>query len=799
MAAVDIILPAPQPLPATLTHPKHGRPSAIWRYHNAGGELLFAVARFDPPGARKEILPLTCGADGWRWKAPPAPRPLYGLRDLAQRSAAPVLVVEGEKAADAAGKIFPDHVAIAWHGGAQALTKADWSALQGRRVVIWPDNDEPGRKAAAGVAKAATAAGAENVALVTVPDHWPEKWDLADELPEGATADTLRELLMAAKCETVSPADKLRADIAEAATMAREEWLTARRDLAQRHRVPVGELDAMRAESQRAARPKPATEEPAEPPPGDSRGRADLLVNGADLPDTATELAGMLAAQPHLFDRGGPARIARDRTRGAHVVEPLTIHSVVTEAHRIARPWRWVAKRDGTTERADITLPERVARLYLDHRDGWNLRPLDGITSAPLLHDGGSIRAAVGFDSATRLWCESVPAVDVPENPSRAEAEAALLKLRHWFRTIAFADAERVHTPDAPAPVVDVSKPPGADESAFLVALLTAICRPCLWLAPALLIRAPEYSGAGTGKGLLLRCICAIAFGQHPVAMTAGATSEELEKRLAAALMEARQILFLDNVNASALRSDLLASAVTERPAAIRLLGQSKTVPLNPTAFICVTGNGVSVSEDLARRFLTVELDAGIEDPETRDFRGDLLNETMAARAELLGAALTIWRWGRMCGDNLAKGRSLGSFGDWGRWCRDPLLALGCRDPVARVADAKAADPRRQKVAEIFSAWSQAHGDKPMAVADLGDAVKAAADPAGRGRQYLASVIRALDGTRAAGFVLTRSASVGKWEADRYALRKAPDPMPPMTPMPKGTGADDPDAWRGEL
>jgi hypothetical protein len=152
-----------------------------------------------------------------------------------------------------------------------------------------------------------------------------------------------------------------------------------------------------------------------------------------------------------------------------------------------------------------------------------------------------------------------------------------------------------------------------------------------------------------------------------------------------------------------------------------------------------------------------------------------------------------------MMGDVLPKGRSLGSFGDWGRWCRDPLLALGCRDPAARVADAKAADPRRQKVAEIFAAWSQAHGDKPMAVADLAEPVRAAADPAGRGRQYLASVIRALDGTRAAGFVLARSASVGIWGPDRYALRKAPDPMPPMPPMPQGTAADDPDAWRGEL
>jgi hypothetical protein len=152
-----------------------------------------------------------------------------------------------------------------------------------------------------------------------------------------------------------------------------------------------------------------------------------------------------------------------------------------------------------------------------------------------------------------------------------------------------------------------------------------------------------------------------------------------------------------------------------------------------------------------------------------------------------------------MCGDDLPKGRSLGSFDLWGRWCRDPLLALGCRDPAVRVADAKAADPRRQKVAEVFTAWWQAHGDTPMTVADLAEPVKDAADPAGRGRQYLTPVIRAWDGTRAAGFVLTRSASVGIWGADRYALRKAPYPMPPMPPMPQGTAADDPDAWRGEL
>ncbi len=194
-------------------------------------------------------------------------------------------------------------------------------------------------------------------------------------------------------------------------------------------------------------------------------------------------------------------------------------------------------------------------------------------------------------------------------------------------------------------------------------------------------------------------------------------------------------------------------------------------VALNPVALVAVTGNGLAPSEDLARRFLTVELDAGIEDPEARDFPGDLLAEAAARRGGLLADALTVWRWGRRQGPALPGGRVLGGFEQWGRWCRDPLLALGCRDPVLRVAEAKADDPRRRAIAAIFGAWWGHHGDRPVTVAGLHDAVRAAADPAERGRQYLAARIRGLEGTRrAAGFVLTHTPAGGKWSADSYRL-----------------------------
>jgi hypothetical protein len=569
-----------------------------------------------------------------------------------------------------------------------------------------------------------------------------------------------------------SAADALREDLERAADMDRETWAVSRRKMARRHGVPVTDLDAMRAQRLRDRRADEAADEADEEgAPADKRGRRDLEVLNADLPDTARDLAERLADLPNLFNRGGPSRVTLDATRGASVVERLTLNSVVNLAHRVARPWQWKKKREGGFERANVTLPERVAKLYLDAREAWRLRPLDGVTTAPLLADDGTIRTADGYDAATRLWCETVPTVAVPDAPSRAEAEAALRLLRHHFRTFAFADAVRRDDPTAPVSVVDPDRPPGADESALLVASLTACARPCLWLAPALLVRAPALSGAGCGKGLLVRALAAIAFGLRPAAITAGGTAEELDKRLVAALIEAAPVLMLDNVNGTALRSDALAAAITERPAVVRPLGQSATVPLNPTAWVAITGNGVTLSEDLARRFVTVELDAGTEEPETRPFVGDFLADTFAARSALLAAALTIWRWGRRQGDALARGKALGSFGQWSRWCRDPLVALGCVDPVARVAETKARDPRRQAAAEVFAAWWRWHADSPVGVADLAEGVVKAADPAGRGRQHLASRIRALVGTRAAGFVLIHSPSVSRWKGDKYALR----------------------------
>jgi hypothetical protein len=327
-----------------------------------------------------------------------------------------------------------------------------------------------------------------------------------------------------------------------------------------------------------------------------------------------------------------------------------------------------------------------------------------------------------------------------------------------------------------------------------------------------MLLTAPAVSGAGSGKGLLVRSICAVAFGMRPRAFTMGGDRQELDKRLAAELIEAQPALFLDNANGVALRSDTLASVLTERPARVRILGQTRMMPLNATAFVAITGNGLTVTEDLARRFILCKLDAHCEDPESRSFLPGFLDQIEQRRPELLAAMLTIWRWGRQNATSLICGKPLGSFEGWAQWCRDPLVALGCHDPVERIDALKASDPRRQRIADLFYTWWEHHEAASVKANELADQVKDLADPQGRGRQYLATLLSGMAGTNAAGFVLTRQEPAGKWAAATYSLRKTvatdtmghrshrtdrPDnmapmaftsPMSPMSPMPNGLG-----------
>jgi putative DNA primase/helicase len=213
------IIPVPDDAPAAPHwHYRHGGPTRTETYRDGEGRLLGYMLRFDLKGGGKEFAPLTfCEGTGgrreWRWKTWPTPRPLYGLDRLAQHPRAPVLVCEGEKAADAAAQLLPDHVAVTSPNGAKSAAKADWRVLAGRDVTLWPDNDYEGRAYAATLAKVLRGV-ATSIKVASPPRGAPEKWDAADALAEGwdhakalaliAAATPLNEPQIAPRCDPES-------------------------------------------------------------------------------------------------------------------------------------------------------------------------------------------------------------------------------------------------------------------------------------------------------------------------------------------------------------------------------------------------------------------------------------------------------------------------------------------------------------------------------------------------------------------------------------------------------------------
>src|SRR5208282_349535 len=106
------------------------KPDHLWRYATADDETAFYAARWNEPDSKKECRPVSwIEGEGWRLTAWPDHRPLYRLHDLVENPKASVVICEGEKAADAAGRIFPHSIVTTSSGGANAAAKSNWTPL----------------------------------------------------------------------------------------------------------------------------------------------------------------------------------------------------------------------------------------------------------------------------------------------------------------------------------------------------------------------------------------------------------------------------------------------------------------------------------------------------------------------------------------------------------------------------------------------------------------------------------------------------------------------------------------------
>tara|TARA_R100001509_G_scaffold142184_1_gene97475 strand:+ start:8099 stop:10282 length:2184 start_codon:yes stop_codon:yes gene_type:complete len=154
------------------------------------GEILFTVRKYLDRDNTGEIIRGSDGKPKKEFRQFPSLgekiRPLYNLPQL--QDSERIVFVEGEKCADALTRL--GYTATCTIGGAGMLSakskgKYDFSPFKGKELIIWPDNDNAGKKHAKMVQELAQDAGVKSVTMLTPPFGKPDKWDAADAVEDG--------------------------------------------------------------------------------------------------------------------------------------------------------------------------------------------------------------------------------------------------------------------------------------------------------------------------------------------------------------------------------------------------------------------------------------------------------------------------------------------------------------------------------------------------------------------------------------------------------------------------------------
>ncbi len=153
-----------------------------WNYYDENNQVIVIVNRYDLPGG-KEYRPFDVKRSKF---AAPEIRPLYNIPGILKSDK--VVLVEGEKCAEVL--IEKGITATTIMSGANALIeKTDWTPLKGKNIIIWPDNDEPGKKYAENAKKKLLEIGVASLVVLNIPQNKPKGWDAADCVLEGMNVE----------------------------------------------------------------------------------------------------------------------------------------------------------------------------------------------------------------------------------------------------------------------------------------------------------------------------------------------------------------------------------------------------------------------------------------------------------------------------------------------------------------------------------------------------------------------------------------------------------------------------------
>lgn len=259
------------------------------------------------------------------------------------------------------------------------------------------------------------------------------------------------------------------------------------------------------------------------------------------------------------------------------------------------------------------------------------------------------------------------------------------------------------------------------DRSIAIAHLLTAALRLLLGnqRAPIILV---DGNREGVGKDYLLGIVPLLYTGQAPNYLPPCTCEDEWRKRLYSICLSGERFFLISNLKGH-LSSASLEAASTSVIYTDRTLGksQSKSVPNN--AIYCFSGNGVTFSSDLQRRYLQVRLEWYDEDIRQRQFKRDLYKYIQENRSLILSAIYSCISAWVEAGMNDGKG-NMPSFDRWAKIVTGIMETCDLGNPFQERTRITASmmtggDQQAQDMKTLVKCWAEEYGETEIKAKEL--------------------------------------------------------------------------------
>jgi hypothetical protein len=428
----------------------------------------------------------------------------------------------------------------------------------------------------------------------------------------------------------------------------------------------------------------PEPEADGEPPPP----RVDLQKERGLLP-IVRQVAEAVKAKGGIFNHGGEiALLIANRTAEPQPtrLEPLSSTGACSELEKFCQfgetfqteyGERWKPRRlSDAMARQIIQAPEFMQSIPRIERLA------DYPVPVPLPNGKGFRLSRPGYDEETGTYTNPGIKLEVPP------LEDAIGHIRDILNGFCFAEEN--------------GDKGNLYQTSAIAYLLTCHCRFMLGNERAPIFYA-EGNRPGVGKDYLLKLGPLLATGAEPDTYPPTDTPDETRKRILALCRSGTAFMIVSNVKGH-LNDHALEQAATSPFHTDRVLGKSEELSFPNRAVYAISGNGLSASEDMARRWLPIRLTCFDEDIQKRTFpHPDLYGYVRERRPLLLGSLQSmVENWTRK---GMPDGsRPMASFTKWAGVVGGILEACGLPNPINQGPTAGAKTEEAEHFAVLLAA-----------------------------------------------------------------------------------------------